>query len=34
MVLLTLGGLLLVDGPIPEMRVKLVTAVAVAIPSA
>lgn len=32
MVLLTLGGLLLVDGPIPELRVKLVTAVAVAIP--
>lgn len=32
MVLLTLGGLLLVDGPIPEMRVKLVTAVSVAIP--
>lgn len=32
MVLLALGGLLLVDGPIPQMRVKLVTAVAVAIP--
>jgi membrane-bound serine protease (ClpP class) len=32
MVLLTLGGLLLVDGPIPEMRVKLATALAVAIP--
>jgi membrane-bound serine protease (ClpP class) len=32
MVLLTLGGLLLVDGPIPEMRVKLATAAAVAIP--
>ncbi len=32
MVLLMLGGLLLVDGPIPEMRVKLVTAAAVAIP--
>ncbi len=31
-VLLTLGGLLLVDGPIPEMRVKLLTAVAVAVP--
>ncbi len=31
-VLLTLGGLLLVDGPIPELRVKLLTAVAVAIP--
>jgi membrane-bound serine protease (ClpP class) len=31
-VLLTLGGLLLVDGPIPEMRVRLVTALAVAIP--
>jgi membrane-bound serine protease (ClpP class) len=32
MILLTLGGLLLVDGPIPEMRVKLATAAAVAIP--
>lgn len=32
MACLALGGLLLVDGPIPEMRVKLVTAVAVAIP--
>src|SRR6516165_1315462 len=31
-VLLTLGGLLLVDGPIPEMRVKLWTALAVSIP--
>lgn len=31
-ILLTLGGLLLVDGPIPEMRVKLVTALAVSIP--
>jgi membrane-bound serine protease (ClpP class) len=31
-VLLTLGGLLLVDGPIPEMRVHLVTALAVSIP--
>jgi membrane-bound serine protease (ClpP class) len=31
-VLLTLGGLLLVDGPIPEMRVRFVTAVAVAVP--
>lgn len=30
--LLALGGLLLVDGPIPEMRVQLVTALAVAIP--
>jgi membrane-bound serine protease (ClpP class) len=30
--LLTLGGLLLVDGPIPEMRVKLVTALAVSVP--
>jgi membrane-bound serine protease (ClpP class) len=30
--LLTLGGLFLVDGPIPEMRVKLVTALAVSIP--
>jgi len=31
-VLLTLGGLLLVDSPIPEMRVHLVTALAVSIP--
>jgi membrane-bound serine protease (ClpP class) len=31
-VLLTLGGLFLVDGPIPEMRVHLVTALAVSIP--
>jgi membrane-bound serine protease (ClpP class) len=31
-VLLTLGGLLLVDGPIPEMRVRFVTALAVSIP--
>jgi membrane-bound serine protease (ClpP class) len=30
--LLTLGGLLLVDGPIPELRVKFITAIAVAIP--
>jgi membrane-bound serine protease (ClpP class) len=30
--LLTLGGLFLVDGPIPEMRVHLVTALAVSIP--
>ncbi|HEX6879680.1 MAG TPA: nodulation protein NfeD [Terriglobales bacterium] len=29
---LTLGGLLLVDGPIPEMRVKLWTALGVSIP--
>jgi membrane-bound serine protease (ClpP class) len=29
---LTLGGLLLVDGPIPEMRVKLVVALAVSLP--
>lgn len=29
---LTLGGLLLVDGPIPEMRVKLWTSLAVSIP--
>jgi membrane-bound serine protease (ClpP class) len=29
---LTLGGLLLVDGPIPEMRVKLWTALAISIP--
>jgi membrane-bound serine protease (ClpP class) len=31
-VLLTLGGLLLVDGPIPEMRVNILTALAVSIP--
>jgi membrane-bound serine protease (ClpP class) len=31
-VLLTLGGLLLVDAPIPEMRVHLTTALAVSIP--
>jgi membrane-bound serine protease (ClpP class) len=31
-VLLVLGSLLLVDGPIPEMRVKLITALAVSIP--
>ncbi len=31
-VLLTLGGLLLVDAPIPEMRVHLVTALSVSIP--
>lgn len=31
-VLLTLGGLLLVDSPIPEMRVHLMTALAVSIP--
>jgi membrane-bound serine protease (ClpP class) len=31
-ILLVLGSLMLVDGPIPEMRVKLVTALAVAIP--
>jgi membrane-bound serine protease (ClpP class) len=30
--LLTLGGLLLVDSPIPEMRVHLMTALAVSIP--
>ncbi len=30
--LLTLGGLLLVDAPIPEMRVHLITALAVSIP--
>jgi membrane-bound serine protease (ClpP class) len=30
--LLTLGGLLLVDSPVPEMRVHLVTALAVSIP--
>jgi membrane-bound serine protease (ClpP class) len=31
-VLLTLGGLLLVDSPIPEMRVHFLTAIAVSIP--
>src|SRR5271165_5237537 len=31
-VLLTLGGLLLVDGPIPQMRVHLLTALAVSVP--
>jgi membrane-bound serine protease (ClpP class) len=31
-ILLTLGGLFLVDGPIPEMRVRLTTALAVSIP--
>ena len=31
-ILLTLGGLLLVDAPIPQMRVHLVTALAVSIP--
>jgi membrane-bound serine protease (ClpP class) len=31
-VVLTLGGLLLVDGPIPEMRVKLLTSLAVSLP--
>lgn len=30
--MLTLGALLLVDGPIPEMRVRLVTALAVSVP--
>ena len=30
--LLVIGGLLLVDGPIPEMRVRLTTALAVSIP--
>jgi membrane-bound serine protease (ClpP class) len=30
--MLTLGALLLVDGPIPEMRVNLVTALAVSVP--
>lgn len=29
---LTLGGVLLVDGPIPEMRVKLLTSLAVSLP--
>jgi len=32
MVMLTLGGLMLVDAPIPEMRVRLLTALAVSIP--
>ena len=32
MVAMVIGGLLLVDGPIPEMRVHLVTALAVSIP--
>ena len=32
MAMMVLGMLLLVDGPIPEMRVKLVTALSVAIP--
>jgi membrane-bound serine protease (ClpP class) len=31
-VLLTLGGLFLVDGPVPEMRVRLATALSVSIP--
>jgi membrane-bound serine protease (ClpP class) len=31
-ILLTLGGLLLVDAPIPQMRVHLVTALAVSVP--
>jgi len=31
-VLLTMGGLFLVDAPIPEMRVRLATALAVSIP--
>jgi len=31
-VLLTLGGLLLIDSPIPEMRVHLATALAVSVP--
>jgi membrane-bound serine protease (ClpP class) len=30
--LLVIGGMLLVDGPIPEMRVRLVTALAVSVP--
>jgi membrane-bound serine protease (ClpP class) len=30
--LLVIGGLLLVDGPVPEMRVRLVTALAVSVP--
>ncbi|PYX80774.1 MAG: serine protease, partial [Acidobacteria bacterium] len=32
--LLILGALMLVDGPIPEMRVRLVTAIAVSVPFA
>ena len=32
MIMMILGMLLLVDGPIPEMRVKLLTALSVAIP--
>jgi membrane-bound serine protease (ClpP class) len=32
MIMMVLGMLLLVDGPIPEMRVKLLTALSVAIP--
>lgn len=32
MVLMILGGLLLIDGPIPEMRVKIWTALAVSLP--
>jgi membrane-bound serine protease (ClpP class) len=31
-VALTLGGVLLVDGPIPEMRVKFLTSIAVSLP--
>jgi len=31
-VCLTLGGLLLVDGPVPEMRVRLLTALSVSVP--
>jgi membrane-bound serine protease (ClpP class) len=30
--LLTLGGLLLVDGPIPQMRVRLLTALSISVP--
>ncbi|MFZ3341790.1 MAG: nodulation protein NfeD [Terriglobales bacterium] len=30
--LLVIGGMLLVDGPIPEMRVRLITALAVSVP--
>ncbi len=33
-ILMVLGALLLVDGPIPEMRIKLLTALSVAIPLA
>ena len=31
-VLMAIGGLMLVDGPVPELRVKLLTALSVAVP--